>query len=175
VRRALLSCLVLLLAGCAQTVTVRTEPPGAKVRLGEGELEPIPKEGARAKVPRGVSDVPWSLEREGVTVRGVVERSRISWGWVAAAVGGALCCTPPLALGGACMANPGLALAAAACVSSSSPVLCCAALASPSWATVPLASLGALVGLSPLSLALLAETVPEELVLPPPSAAGVAF
>lgn len=165
---------VLLSAACSQKVLVKASTPGARVSVGDLESEEVPEEGVRVKVAPGLSAVPFVVEDDGNRREGVIERTEVQWGWIAAGVAGALCCVPALAFSGACLANPALAAATVGCLITQSPAPCCAALAAPSCATVPLAGTGAVVGLAPLSLGLLAEQVPEEVVIesaPPSSAA----
>lgn len=157
--------LALALSACSQKVLVKAASPGARVTLGDVEGEPVPEEGLAVEVEPGLSPVPFVIEDERGRREASLERSHVSWAWVAAGVTGAACCAPGLVLGAACLANPALAPAALGCLVAQSPAPCCAALAAPSWATVIAAGSGALVGLTPLSLALLAEKLPAEVVL----------
>lgn len=156
--------LAVALSACSQKVLVKA-PPGARVSLGDVEDEPVPEEGLRVQVGPGLSPVPFVVEDERGRREGALERSDVGWAWVAAGVTAAACCAPGLVVGAACLANPAFAPAALGCLVTQSPAPCCAALAAPSWATVIAAGGGALVGLSPLSLALLAEELPDEVTL----------
>ncbi len=168
-------CLVALTSsGCAQKVLVKTPQPGARVTLGAVQDEPVTEEGVRVKVPPGLSPVPFVVEDERGRREGVIERTEVQWAFVAAGVVAAACCAPSLVAGGACLANPALAPAAVGCAIAASPAPCFAVLAAPSWATVPLAGAGGLLGLSPLALALLSEQVPDEVVLEGDVPAGAA-
>lgn len=176
-------CLAALaLSACSQKVLVKTSDPGARVTVGDAEAEPVPDDGLRVKVAPGLSPVPFVVEDEQGRREGVIERSEVDWTWVGAGVTAAACCAPSLVAAGACLANPALAPAIVGCVVATSPAPCCATLAAPSWATVIAAGSGALVGLTPLSLALLSERVPDEVVLegsapdaPASAGAGVPF
>ena len=163
--------LLVALSACSQKVLVKA-PPGARVTLGDVEEEPVPEEGLRVEVPPGLAPVPFVVEDEGGRREGVLEREEVGWGWIAAGVTAAVCCTPGLVLGAACLANPALAPAALGCLVAQTPAPCCAVLASPSWATVIAAGGASLLGLSPLSLALLAEKLPDEVRLDPQELEG---
>lgn len=159
-------CLLLpALSACSQKVLVRASDPDARVSFGDAEGEPVPEEGLRVEVEPGLSPVPFVVEGEAGRREGVVERTEVDWAWVGAGVTAAACCAPSLVAAGACLANPALAPALVGCVVAVSPAPCCATLAAPSWATVLAAGSGALLGLTPLSLALLSERVPDEVVL----------
>lgn len=159
------SVVALSLSACSQKVLVKTEAADARVTLGDVENEEVPPDGVRVKVPPGLSAVPFVVEDARGRREGVIERSEVQWAWIAAGVAGAACCAPALVLGGACLANPALATASVGCLIAQSPAPCCAVLAAPSWATVPVAGGGALLGLTPLSLGLLSEQVPDKIVL----------
>lgn len=152
------------LSACAQKVLVKA-PVGARVTLGDVEDEPVPEEGLEVRVAPGLSPVPYVVEDSRGRQEGTLERTDVGWGWIAAGATAAVCCTPGLVVGAACLANPALAPAALGCLVTQTPAPCCAVLAAPSWATLLAGGGGALLGLSPLSLALLAERLPDEVVL----------
>jgi hypothetical protein len=172
---ALTTLALLATAGCAQTVRVKTEPPGAAVTLNDVTLGPVDQRGREVQVKPGNAPVTWEAEHDGAKADGEIARSEIEWLWVVAGVGAAAVCAPALAIGGVCLANPAVALAALSCALGTGPTVCLSVAATPGWLTVPLGAAGAAIGLSPLGLAVFAQRVPDEVVLtvaPPPGEPG---
>jgi hypothetical protein len=153
--------------GCAQTVHVRAQPADADVTLNDVTLGSVGAAGRDVEVQPDVAPLRWELDDDGTKSRGEIARTEVEWLWVAAGIGAAAVCAPALALGGVCLANPAAVLAFVGCFVSVSPSVCLSVAASPGWLTVPLAGLGFAFGLSPLGLALAAQRVPDEIVLPP--------
>jgi hypothetical protein len=160
-----------LAAGCSEKVLVRTDPPGAALRVGEQDLGPLPPEGKEIEVPSGFGGVPVELKVGDQAWPVDLPRDRLNWWLVAAGVGGMLCCVPSLAAAGLCLANPALVPAALGCVLGGGNVfICCGALAQPSWCTLPFGAAGALIGATPATALLFAgRPAPEVVFKQPPS------
>jgi len=163
-------------AGCAQSVVVRTEPPGAYVKLDGRHVGVPPPEGTTVTFQAARGDVPYELlapDAKGPPLAvGTVPRSDVVWGTVALGIAGAACLAPTLALTGLVVANPVVVGAPVACLLTQNPGVCVTALAAPSWATLPCAASGAAVGASPLALAFFAEGLQSEVVLRVPAKRG---
>lgn len=160
--------------GCSEKVLVRTDPPGASLRVGEQDLGALPPAGQEIEVPTGMGGVPVELKVGEQAFSTQLPRDRLNWWLVAAGVGGVVCCVPSLAAAGLCLANPALLPAALGCALGGGNVfICCGALAQPSWCTLPFGAAGALLGATPAAALLFAgKPAPEVVFKQPPPRAG---
>ena len=174
--RALALSVGLLVVGCAQTVTVKVPEPHARVVVDGQDLGAVPESGAQVEVRPGVGPLPYVVTSPGaagdkpVERVGSVARTEPIWWMVAAGVAGAVCCAPTLAGAGFCVANPGVLGAPLAFALTGDVGALTASFVAPSWFTLPVVTACGAAGLAPLSLALVAETVPPEITLAPPAA-----
>ncbi len=180
-RARLLTALLLpLLAGaCSHTVTVRSDPPGARIRVDGRDLGPAP-----VRFVETPGSEPHQLRAElpgHAPVAQTLERSELGWmplaglGLASAGLAGGLCAL------GALLANPaGLAGLCGGClvVSVNADLGCttmCAGLnllmLAPGGWTAPAMTLGTLLGLSPLTGLWWLATSPDEVILTLPAAA----
>lgn len=163
---ALVVAAVCATGACTKTVQVRTEDPQARLTLDGRQLGEVPPAGVPVEVGLGLGPVAYELHVGDARIAGQLARTEPVWWLVAAGVGGALCCAPTLALGGCCLANPG-ALAAPLAFSVAGDLgALLAPCVAPSWFTLPLVTGCGVVGASPLGLVFLAESLPEEIVIP---------
>lgn len=160
-----------VLAGCAQTVTVKVPSAHTRVVVDGHDLGKVPDGGATMEVRPGMGPLPYAIERSergghAPASVGAVARTEPLWWMVAAGVTGALCCAPTLAGAGFCLANPAVLGAPLGFALSGDVGALTASCVAPSWFTLPLVTSCGAIGLAPLGLALLAETVPAEITLP---------
>lgn len=162
-RAAVLALVTSLSLGCAHQVNVVTNPPGAMV-----ELDGV----ALGSSPVSFKETPWPgahrvrVKQHGYLSREVeVERSEINWLWVGLGLGGCSLCAVPGCLAGASVANLSLCPACAGCLltSGSSLGAVISIVSAPSLCTIPAASIGALLGSSPLGLLALGDQSPDTL------------
>lgn len=155
--------------GCSQEVHVRTQTPGAKVTIAEQDYGVIDERGVTTEIAPGTDPVPYTLEKNGKTFRGEILRSETSIPLVVLGIGLAACAVPSCVLASCAVANPtvvpALALGVAASTGTGGFV---AAIASPSWLSVPCVATGAATGLTPLLFLPIAKKTPEFMVLGPP-------
>jgi len=157
--------IIVLLAGttmgCAHKVKVISSPPGAMISVDGKQVGKAPVTFEEELLP-GSHRVVARLEGYRPTTV-VVDRTEINWWWFAGGLTGCLLCYPAGCMAGAGIANIALcpACLGVACSGSTGPVT--AILAAPSCFTVPLISVGALLGASPLGLLAFAEQSPDEI------------
>jgi len=161
---AVVAVVTMFASGCAQTVSVRTDPALSTLRLNDTDLGAVPDEGREVDVRPSMDPLRYVVEKDGERREGVIERGEIDWLWVGLGIGGVFLCAPTLALAGACLANPALAVAMLGCVFGGNLAACASVLATPAWLTLPVAGLGFGVGLTPFVAVLFAARVPDELV-----------
>ena len=151
---------VALLAGtgCAHKIKVVTSPPGAMVSVDGKTIGTSPVVYEESPLP-GSHRIEARLAGHR-PARVVVQRSDVDWWWVAGGVGGCVLCSGPSCLAAASLANLSLCPACAGCLLTMNPGTLLAILTAPSLFTVPLVSLGALIGVSPLGLLALSERSP---------------
>jgi len=152
-----------LLFGCAHKVQVVTTPPGATVLVDGVKVGNSPVTFEENPLP-GNHQI--EARKEGYRPAHVmVERSATNWWWVA---GGLTCCAacyPIGCLSGAALANVALCPACVGCLATGSQGAILTIFSAPSLLTVPLVSLGALLGVTPLGLLLLSTESPEVIKL----------
>ncbi|MBN2359473.1 MAG: PEGA domain-containing protein [Deltaproteobacteria bacterium] len=138
-----------LAMGCAHKVKIVTTPPGAAISVDGVAIGTSPVVYAEGVLP-GEHRV--EARKVGYrTAQVVVERSDTNWWWVAGGLAGCALCYPVGCLSGAALANLALCPACVSCLSLNvGPAL--TILTAPSLLTVPLVSLGALLGTTPLGL-----------------------
>ncbi len=155
-----LALTLVLGAGCAHKVKVVTSPPGATITVDGKRIGRSPVSFEEGVFP-GQHRVMASKQGHR-TAKVLVGRSETDWLWVAGGVGGCLLCAGPSCLVGASLANVALCPACAGCLLTGGDVGAILAIfTAPSLLTVPLVSLGALVGVTPLALLGLSERSPD--------------
>lgn len=170
---------------CTTTTTVSV-PAGTagRVLAVDDKTYDVPADGrVRVEVGPGFQPVPVEVRASAaadapVLVTGSLVRSEPVVAVAAAAAAGALCCVPSLVATGMCLANPALLAAPLLCLARPEAALgiCVPVLQAPSCLTVPFATTGATLGLSPLLLGLVAQAPPADVVLEqaPPASPRVA-
>jgi hypothetical protein len=184
-RTAALCTALVGLTSCAtkSTMTVPAGPAGRVLVVDEKAVD-VPADGRVAvEVGPGFQPVAWELRTSGAAdattvATGAIARTEPLLAIAATAAAGAACCVPTLAVAGMCLANPGLLAAPLLCLASPDVAvgICVPVLQAPSCATVPLATTGAALGLSPLLLGLVAQAPPDavDLEVPPPASPQLA-
>lgn len=149
--------------GCAHKVKVVTTPPGATVSVDGKKIGTSPVTFEESPLP-GSHRVEAQLEGyHPASV--VVERTETNWWWAVGGIVGCVICYPLGCLGGAALANLGLCPACFGALLACDPGPVMAIIAAPGCLTVPLVSLGSLLGASPLGFLALSEQSPEEIKL----------
>jgi hypothetical protein len=172
---------IVVATGCATDSTFRAPGLAAaddgtapRLILDERDVGAIDAhDGLKVPVPPGVGPVQWKIVDGGeVLGQGTLERDQVAWGVVAGAGVAAACCIPTMALTGFCVANPAILASPLACALGNLGV-CSVALQAPGWTTVPLTTLGAALGATPLAFGLMGAHLSPEVTLttPPPSSA----
>ncbi len=172
---------IVVATGCATDTTFRAPDVAAaddgtapRLILDERDVGTIKaRDGLKVPVPPGVGPVQWKIVDGGeVLGQGTLERDQVAWGVVAGAGVAAACCIPTMALTGFCLANPVLLASPLACALGNLGV-CSVALQAPGWSTVPLTTLGAALGATPLAFGLMGAHLSPEVTLsttsPPPT------
>jgi len=158
-----LALLAITAMGCAHKIKVITNPPGATISVDGKKVGKSPTTFEESPLP-GAHRVEAQLDGY-KPARVVVNRTETNWWWVAGGLAGCAVCYPVGCLTGAGLANLALcpACLGASLLCDPGPVL--AILAAPGCLTVPLVSVGALLGASPLGLMALSEQSPDEIKL----------
>ncbi|MFH1808923.1 MAG: PEGA domain-containing protein [Pseudomonadota bacterium] len=148
-----------LATGCAHKVKVVTTPPGAMVIVDGTKVGTSPVVYEESILP-GNHRIEARLQGYR-SARVEVQRTEIEWWWVAGGIGGCVLCSGPMCLVGASLANLSLCPACLGCLLTQNPGTLLAIFTAPSLLTVPLLSLGALIGVAPLGLLALSERSPD--------------
>lgn len=176
--RVALSVGIVVASGCATDSTFRAPGLAAaddgtapRLILDERDVGAIDAhDGLKVPVPPGVGPVQWKIVDGGeVLGQGTLERDQVAWGVVLGAGAAAACCIPTMAATGFCLANPALVASPFACAVGN-PGACLAALQAPGWTSVPLTTLGAALGATPLAFGLLGAHLSPEVTLSPTAA-----
>lgn len=159
-----LIALLSLALGCAHKVQVVTTPPGASVLVDGVKVGTSPVTFEENLLP-GSHQI--EARKEGYQpARVVVERTNTNWWWVAGGLGCCMACYPLGCLSGAALANVSLCPACVGCAATGGSTGAIVTIFSaPSLLTVPLVSLGALLGVTPLGLLALSTESPEVIKL----------
>ena len=155
--------LILGTSTCAHKVRIVTDPPGALITVDGAKIGTSPTVYEESPLPG--SHVVEACLAGYQPSRLELERSELDWWWIAGGMGGCLLCAGPSCLVGASLANLSLCPACLGCVLTSSPGAMLSILAAPGILTVPLVSLGALIGASPLGLMALSERSPDTVTI----------
>ena len=163
-----LGCAVCLVSvACAQNVNVKVDAPHTQVLLDGTDIGPVGDAGADIELRPGMTPVKYEIRDHDKSTVGSIARTEPVWWLVAGGVVGALCCAPTLAAGGFCVANPAVIGAPLAYAVSGDVGALTSTFVAPSWLTLPAVTTCGALGLSPLALAFIAETVPERIVIKP--------
>lgn len=175
-RTLTLLLLLVVTAGCSQSVIVRTQTPGAEVELDGKDVGEVPKGGAEVDVSRGYAPVPYTIRKDGAEHHGEVERGDLGWrAWVLYLGGGcgALHAAPLAIATGFFLANPILLftpfnIAADSLLGQNlNEGLLFSAIAAPTWLTIPYVVLLTAGIAAPLGLLIYTEELPDEFVVGP--------
>lgn len=158
--------LLLASVGCSTTTTFRAagssaDSPRGSLVVDDHDYGALPPGGVEVPVPAGYAPVAWRLVEGGeVLAEGTVERDQVAWGVVIGAGLAAACCVPTAAATGFCLANPALLTAPITCLAAGNPGVVITACAAPGWSSIPLTSIGAAVGATPLLFGFLGQHLP---------------
>jgi len=167
--------------GCTTTTTFRAagssgaDSPRGSLVVDEHDYGAMPPGGIDVPIPAGYAPVAWRVVEGGeVLAEGTVERDQVAWGVVIGAGLAAACCVPTAAATGFCLANPALLTAPITCLLAGNPGVVITACAAPGWSSIPLTSIGAAVGATPLLFGFMGQHLPPSVelsALPPRPAA----
>ena len=158
--------------GCSTTTTFRapggsgTDSPRGTLVVDEHDYGAMPPGGIDVPIPAGYAPVAWRVVEGGeVLAEGTVERDQVAWGVVIGAGLAAACCVPTAAATGFCLANPALLTAPITCLAAGNPGVVITACAAPGWSSIPMTSIGAAVGATPLLFGFLGQHLPPTVEL----------
>lgn len=164
------ACIFLSLLGCMQSVHLKVTRPLSRVVIDDQVFDSVGLNGLDAQVPVNFGPAKYSVyESEKLVYEGTMPRSQIDPWIFGLSVGGAMLLTPTLAFAGALSVNPSWIFASSVFLGGGGAGSFWAYLAqTASFWTMPMALLGAALGLLPLIGLAYSERLPDVVLIATP-------
>lgn len=155
--------ILVLVAGCAHQVRVVSAPPGAMITVDGRELGRAPVAFEEDPLP-GRHTIEARLDGH-LPATMVIDRNAFDPAWLFGGIAGCLLCAPAGCVAGAALANLALCPACLGVAITLDPGVLTSIIVAPGLLTVPLMSIGTLLGMIPLGAVAFSERAPATVKL----------